>query len=156
MHRPRAPVCRNAAEEDDCVERQPADADHDWKRDKLPVARTGRTARVEGGGAGGGGRGGEKERRKRSTVVGGARGGGVTRFMHSRSLQTIDLAPLQRQDSARRVFTDQADIACTKSEALCGVRRVARRVSGILVIPALSGGLPHLVRTFLRMDDSAE
>ena len=41
------------------------------------------------------------------------------------------LASLQCRDGARRVFTDQADIASTKREAPWGVRRVAWRVSCI-------------------------
>ena len=45
------------------------------------------------------------------------RGGGVLIIMHGRSRMNIDLASLQCRDGARRVFTDEADIACTESEA---------------------------------------
>ena len=37
--------------------------------------------------------------------------------MHGRSRTTKTLALLQRQDRARRVFTERAEIACTKREA---------------------------------------
>ena len=45
-----------------------------------------------------------------------------THFMHCRSGITavvcgMTRASLQRQDGARRVFTDQADIVCTKRKA---------------------------------------
>ena len=62
-----------------------------------------------------------------------ARGGGVLDLMHGRSHMSIDpLASLQYWDGARRVFTEQADVACTKREAPRGVGRVARRESCIL------------------------
>ena len=43
------------------------------------------------------------------------RGGGALIIMHRRSRMTVEnLARLQCWDGARRVFTDQADIACPK------------------------------------------
>ena len=63
-----------------------------------------------GGNGGDGGRG-----------VGG--GGGCTQLVHGRSRMTIDSRMCW--DGERRVFTNQADIACTKREAPEGVRRVA-------------------------------
>ena len=39
-------------------------------------------------------------------------GEGVLDIMHGRSRMTIHLASLQCRDGARRVSTDQADIAC--------------------------------------------
>ena len=47
-------------------------------------------------------------------------GGGGTHFMHHRSLNTIDPRILQGRHRARRVLTDQADIACTQREAQGG------------------------------------
>ena len=55
-------------------------------------------------------------------------GGGV---MHCGS--RLILASLQCRDGARRVFTDQADIASTNRETPWGVRRIAGRVSCILL-----------------------
>ena len=49
-------------------------------------------------------------------VVLGGGGGGCTQFVHGRSRMTIDPRTLCRE-GARRVFTNQADIACTKREA---------------------------------------
>ena len=45
--------------------------------------------------------------------------GRCTHFMHNRSFKTIDprIPGLQCRDEARRVFTDQADMARTKHEA---------------------------------------
>ena len=42
---------------------------------------------------------------------------GVLIVSHDRSRMTIDPCILQCRDGARRVFTDQADIACNKREA---------------------------------------
>ena len=74
------------------------------------------------------------------------------RVMHGRSIysrMTIDpRIPAQCRDGVRRVSTDQADIACTKREAPWGVRRVALRVSCILLI------LRTACEADLRMDDS--
>ena len=44
----------------------------------------------------------------------------------------LTLASLQCPDGARRVFTYQADVACTKREARWGVRRVAWGVNYVL------------------------
>ena len=49
-------------------------------------------------------------------------GEGCAHVMHDRCRMTID--PAGCRDRARRVFTDQADIACTKREAPSGVWRV--------------------------------
>ena len=47
-----------------------------------------------------------------------ARAGGGTRFVHGRSRKTIDpRVPTMTGRSMLGVFTDQADIACTKCEA---------------------------------------
>ena len=40
-----------------------------------------------------------------------------TYFMHIHNLKTVDPPIPQYRDGARRIFTDQADIACTKREA---------------------------------------
>ena len=53
----------------------------------------------------------------------------------------------QRRDGARRVFTDQAGIACTKRKSPWGVRRVASRVSCILLRTACEADL-HLDNSF--------
>ena len=45
---------------------------------------------------------------------GGGAGGGGTQFVHGRSRMIID--PRIRTMPGRRVFTNQADIACTKRE----------------------------------------
>ena len=67
--------------------------------------------------------------------------------MHSRSVKTVDpRIPERPGRSTRRVFTGQADIACTKREALwCVIRG---RMKGELhpTKNHLGGGLPHLVR----------
>ena len=45
-------------------------------------------------------------------------GGGGTQFVHGRSRMTIDpRIPVLCRDGARRLFTKQADIPCTKREA---------------------------------------
>ena len=44
-------------------------------------------------------------------------GGGCTHVMHGRSRMTIDPRIPFCRDGARRVFTDQEDIVCTKREA---------------------------------------
>ena len=48
----------------------------------------------------------------------GGGGGGVLIVMNSRSLETIDprTPMIECRDGARQVFTDQADIACTKRD----------------------------------------
>ena len=51
--------------------------------------------------------------------------GGVLIVTHGRSRMTIALASLKCPDGERPVSTDQTHIACTKREALSGVRRVA-------------------------------
>ena len=56
------------------------------------------------------------------------RGGGGIQFVHGPSRMT--LASLLCRDGARRVFTNQADIACTKREG--AVRCSASRVKGEL------------------------
>ena len=43
--------------------------------------------------------------------------GGCTQFVHGRSRTTIDPRIPTMPDGARRVFTNQADIACIKREA---------------------------------------
>ena len=59
----------------------------------------------------------------RSTV---AAGGGCTHVMHRRNRMIIDpRIPTMPGGGARRVFTDHADIVCTKREAPRGVGRVA-------------------------------
>ena len=64
----------------------------------------------------------------------GARGrGGVLNLCMAVVLRPLTLAHLQCRDGPRWIFTDQADIACTKREAPGGVRRVARRMSCILL-----------------------
>ena len=53
--------------------------------------------------------------------IGGWEGEGCTQFVHARSRMTIDSripTMLLCRDGARRVFTNQADIACIKLEAL--------------------------------------
>ena len=45
---------------------------------------------------------------------GGGGGGRCIDIMHKRGLHTIDPCIQQCRDGARRVFTHQADIACTK------------------------------------------
>ena len=49
----------------------------------------------------------------------GVGGGGNSKFMHGRGYDHsyYTVASLPCRDGARRVFTDQADIACTKREA---------------------------------------
>ena len=54
--------------------------------------------------------------------------------MHGRSRMNVDPYMLYCRDGARRGFTDQEDMACTKCKAPQGVRRVACRVSCILII----------------------
>ena len=56
--------------------------------------------------------------------TGGDRRGALI-IMHSRGRMAMEPAPLLRRDGARRIFTDQADIACTEREAPLDVRRVA-------------------------------
>ena len=62
--------------------------------------------------------------RRNTSERAGVGGGVCARVMHG-SRMTIDpRIPLQCRDDACRVFTDQADIACTKRETPRGVRRV--------------------------------
>ena len=102
----------------------------------------------EGGGGygvGKGGTGGEREVRGNKSIRVSGRGG--TNFTHSR--RPLTLASMQCRDGARRVFTDQAGIACTKREE-SAMSSTSRMKGGLL--PAknhLWGGLPYLARTFL-------
>ena len=89
-------------------------------------------------------------------------GGGVIHFRHNRSHVTIDprtptmliLAPLQCRDGARRVFTDQAGVACAKREAPCEARRVACMVGCIVTTCQADFGTLCLLSCI--SDDSSE
>ena len=56
------------------------------------------------------------ERIEKHDIGRGGAGGG-TQFIHGRSRVTIDPRIRSIRDGARRVFTNQSDIACTKREA---------------------------------------